>query len=81
MPELKCKEITEKIIGASFEVQKFLGNRCQGLIYQRALAWDFAQAGLSFVREIGKKYFTKSLLSLLEQEGLILLWKGKYWLS
>ena len=25
MPELKYKDITEKIIGASFEVQKFLG--------------------------------------------------------
>jgi hypothetical protein len=26
MAELKYKEITEKIIGASFEVHKFLGN-------------------------------------------------------
>jgi len=29
MPELKYKDITEKITGASFEVRKFLGNACQ----------------------------------------------------
>jgi hypothetical protein len=28
MAELKYKDITEKIIGASFEVHKFLGNAC-----------------------------------------------------
>ena len=50
--ELKYKEITEKIIGASFEVHKFLGNGFREVIYQRALAWEFAQAGLSYTREI-----------------------------
>ncbi|HEX5024139.1 MAG TPA: hypothetical protein VFV68_02660 [Agriterribacter sp.] len=46
MTELKYKDITEKIIGASFEVHKFPGNAClparqgfQEVIYQRALAW------------------------------------------
>lgn len=29
MAELKYKDITEKIIGASFEVHKFLGNACR----------------------------------------------------
>ena len=52
MAELKHKDITEKIIGASFEVHKFLGNGFQEVIYQRALAWEFKQAGLSFAREI-----------------------------
>lgn len=52
MAELKYKEITEKIIGASFEVHKFLGNGFQEVIYQRALAWELSQAGLSFAREI-----------------------------
>ena len=33
--ELKYKDITEKIIGASFEVHKFLGNGFQEVIYQR----------------------------------------------
>jgi GxxExxY protein len=36
--QLKYREITEKIIGASFEVHKFLGNGFQEVIYQRALA-------------------------------------------
>jgi hypothetical protein len=37
MHELKYKDIRKKIIGASFEVHKFLGNGFQGIIYQRAL--------------------------------------------
>ena len=52
MAELRYKEITEKIIGASFEVHKFLGNGFQEVIYQRALAWELAQAGLPYAREI-----------------------------
>ena len=62
MPELKYKAITEKIIGASFEVHKFLGNGFQELIYQRALAWELAQAGLSYAREIEQEIFYKELL-------------------
>jgi len=62
MAELKYKEITEKIIGASFEVHKFLGNGFQEVIYQRALAWEFSQAGLSFAREIEKEIFYKALI-------------------
>ena len=61
MPELKYKDITEKIIGASFEVHKFLGNGFQELIYQRALAWELAQAGLSYAREIEQEIFYKGL--------------------
>jgi len=73
MAELKHKEITEKIIGASFEVHKFLGNgfqaclpkgssaRRQEVIYQRALAWELTRAGLSFQREIEQDIFYKEL--------------------
>jgi GxxExxY protein len=61
MPDLKYKEITEKIIGASFEVHKFLGNGFQEVIYQRALAWELAKAGLSFAREIEQEIFYKEL--------------------
>ena len=61
MTELKHKEITEKIIGASFEVHKFLGNGFQEVIYQRALAWEFSQAGLNFDREIEQEIFYKQL--------------------
>jgi GxxExxY protein len=59
--ELKYKDITEKIIGASFEVHKFLGNGFQEIIYQRALAWELAQAGLFYVREIEQEIFYKEL--------------------
>lgn len=61
MTDLKYKDITEKIIGASFEVHKFLGNGFQEVIYQRALAWEFSNAGLSFVREIEQEIFYKEL--------------------
>lgn len=61
MPKLKYEEITEKIIGASFEVHKFLGNGFQEVIYQRALAWEFGQAGLSYAREIEQEIFYKEL--------------------
>ena len=59
--ELKYKDITEKIIGASFEVHKFLGNGFQEVIYQRALAWEMARAGLEFGREIEQDIFYKEL--------------------
>lgn len=61
MEELKHKAITEKIIGASFEVHKFLGNGFQEVIYQRALAWEMNQAGLTFAREIEQEIFYKDL--------------------
>jgi GxxExxY protein len=68
MAELKYKDITEKIIGASFEVHKFFGNAClsvrqgfQEVIYQRALAWELKQAGLNFEREIEQDIFYKEL--------------------
>ena len=60
MTELKYKDITEKIIGASFEVHKFLGNGFQEVIYQRALAWELSNAGLSFAREIKQEIFYPS---------------------
>lgn len=61
MEELKHKDITAKIIGASFEVHKFLGNGFQEVIYQRALAYECGQAGLKFRREISQRIFYKDL--------------------
>jgi hypothetical protein len=46
MAELKYKDITEKILGASFEVHKFLGIGFQEFIYQRALSWELKEKGL-----------------------------------
>lgn len=59
--ELKYKDITEKIIGASFEVHKFLGNGFQEVIYQRALAYEMRKVGLQFAREIEQDIFYKDL--------------------
>ena len=59
--EYKYSEITKKIIGASFEVHKFLGNGFQEVIYQRALAYELFKAGLNFEREIEQDIFCKEL--------------------
>jgi GxxExxY protein len=59
--DLKHQDITQKIIGASFEVHKFLGNGFQEVIYQRALAYEFHQAGLTFAREIEQQIYYKNL--------------------
>ncbi len=59
--ELKYKDITEKIIGGSFEVHKFLGNGFQEVIYQRALAYEMRKTWLEFAREIEKDIFYKDL--------------------
>jgi len=61
MNKLKHADITKKIIGASFEVHKFLGNGFQEVIYQRALAYEMKQAGLEFAREIEQDIFYKDL--------------------
>jgi GxxExxY protein len=58
---MKHAEITEKIIGAAFEVHKFLGNGFQEVIYQRALAYEMSLAGLEFAREIDQDIYYKDL--------------------
>ncbi len=58
---LKYKDITEKIIGASFEVHTFLGNGFQEVIYQRALSYEMRTVGLEFAREIEQPIFYKNL--------------------
>jgi len=58
---VKHADITEKIIGAAFEVHKFLGNGFQEVIYQRALAYEMEKAGLGFQREIEQAIFYKDL--------------------
>lgn len=49
--EYKYSELSSKIIGAAMEVHKFLGNGFQEVIYQRALAIELEEKGLSFIRE------------------------------
>jgi GxxExxY protein len=59
--DLKYKDITDKVLRASFEVHTFLGNGFQELIYQRALAFEFEQVRLSFAREIEQNIFYKNM--------------------
>jgi GxxExxY protein len=47
----KYSDLTAKIIGAAMEVHKALGNGFQEVIYQRALAIEFENQGISFARE------------------------------
>lgn len=50
-PQYKYADITEKIIGCSFNVHNILGCGFQELIYQRALSCEFEDLSLNFVRE------------------------------
>lgn len=59
--DLLYHDITEKIIGAAYEVHNFLGNGFQEVIYQRALGYELRQFGLHFVREIEQDIYYKSL--------------------
>ena len=61
MEKLKYKDITEKIIGASFEVHGFLGNGFQEIIYHRALAHEFEVLGLHFQSEVWHNIYYKDL--------------------
>ena len=47
----KYQELTHKIIGASMEVHRYLGNGFQEVVYQRALAIEFALQGINYERE------------------------------
>lgn len=78
MAELKYKDITEKIMGASFEEHKFLGNEFQEVSYQRALAWELAQVGFYIRGKLNRKSFMKNYKNRLVQEELTLYWKEKY---
>ena len=59
MNGLMYGDITQKIIGCSFEVHNFLGNGFQEVIYQRALALEMGKAGLEFSREVEQPIFYK----------------------
>lgn len=52
--------LTHKIIGCAMEVHTILGNGFQEVIYQRALAIEFKEQGLSFLREQEMPLFYKS---------------------
>ena len=48
---MNVNDLTHKIIGASMQVHRVLGNGFQEVIYQRALAVEFNHIGISYERE------------------------------
>lgn len=52
-------DLTGKIIKCALEVHKLLGNGFQEIIYQRALAIELADQGLSYEREFEMPVFYK----------------------
>jgi len=57
----KHSELTGKIIGCAMEVHRYLGNGFQEVIYQRALAIEMQQQGLSFSREHEMQIYYKGI--------------------
>ncbi len=57
---MQHEEITHRIIGAAMKVHSTLGNGFQEVIYQRALAIEFAYVGLHFEREKEMDIFYRS---------------------
>ncbi len=53
----KYSDITRKIIGAAMKVHSTLGNGFQEVIYQRALALEMVNNGLSYQRELEMPIF------------------------
>jgi GxxExxY protein len=49
---MKYEDTTEKIIGCAMKVHSTLGNGFQEVIYQRCLAIELTEGGLSFQREV-----------------------------
>ena len=52
MADDKFHEITQKVIGALMRVYYNLGNGFQKVIYQRSLAIELEEAGITFKREL-----------------------------
>ena len=48
---MQSDELTYKIIGCAMKVHNTLGNGFQEVIYQRCLAIELTEAGVSFIRE------------------------------
>jgi GxxExxY protein len=58
--EYKYSELTANIIGCAMRVHSALGNGFQEVIYQRALAIEMTDSGLSFHRELEMPVYYKN---------------------
>ena len=57
---MKYEELTHKIIGCSMRVHSALGNGFQEVIYQRAMAIEMTDSGISFSREYEMPVYYKN---------------------
>ncbi len=60
-PIYKYSELTSKIIKSAMAVHAILGNGFQEVIYQRALAIEMYNQGISFIREQEMQLFYKNI--------------------
>jgi GxxExxY protein len=74
----KYADVTEKIIGASMKIHRYLGNGFQEVIYQRCLEIELKKLGLHFEREKDQSIFyegtavgTRRVDFLVEEKILI----------
>lgn len=58
---MEYRDLTRRIIGCAMKVHTELGNGFQEVIYQRALAIEMKNEGLSFVREMEMNIFYKDI--------------------
>ncbi len=58
---IKYQDITRKVIGCAMEVHSKLGNGFQEVVYQRALAIELKNQGLSFQREFEMTIYYKGV--------------------
>ncbi len=53
----KYSDVTEKVIGASMKIHRYLGNGFREVIYQRCLEIELLKSGLEFEREKEQRIF------------------------
>lgn len=58
---MKYEDLTHKIIGCAMKVHSTLGNGFQEVIYQRALAIEMKNQGISFRRELEMSIFYEGI--------------------
>lgn len=69
---MKLDEITYKIIGCAMNVHNQLGNGFQEVIYQRCLAMEMDEAGLTYGREIEQDiYYNKVVVGTRRADFIV----------
>ena len=70
---MKYEDITHKIIGCAMKVHSTLGSGFQEVIYQRALAIEFAKQALAFEREMEMKIYYEGTDAIFSSNCFLIL--------